>query len=312
MNDIFPRAAWPPVRPDGSPWPRISVVTPSFNQGQFVEETMRSILLQGYPNLEYIVIDGGSTDASPGIIEKYADQLHYWVSEKDAGHGNALNKGFAQSTGEIMCWLNSDDMYLPWTFRIVAEIFSTFPEVNWIVGFNAWWSAHSALTTAMRVPKNIYNYLLGDTNWIQQESVFWRRSLWDRAGGRINENYRLMVDGDLWSRFFLQDTLYIVECILSGYRVHSSNRGARHLSQCHAEMKTITREMRSRCAADVLQTADTFARVKRLKMAPGLRLLPVEKLARRVFHKAYARATHPTFRYLGGEWKLLQLPFSAN
>src|SRR5213592_2149932 len=99
------------TRPDGYPWPRISIVTPSYNQGQFIEETIRSVLLQGYPNLEYIVIDGGSTDESIAILRKYEKWIAHWVSERDKGQSEAINKGFAQATGEIFAWLNSDDVY---------------------------------------------------------------------------------------------------------------------------------------------------------------------------------------------------------
>lgn len=298
-----------PTRPDGSPWPRISVVTPGYNQGQFLEETIRSVLTQGYPNLEYIVIDGGSSDASSSIIEKYSDHLHYWVSERDSGHGNALNKGFERSTGEIMCWLNSDDMYLPWTFRIVADIFSSFPQVNWIQGSNAWWSDHGALTKTYRMPMNIYDYLLGHYGWIQQESVFWRRSLWERAGGHINENYRLMVDGELWSRFFLQDSLVAVECILGGYRMHATNRAREHLADCHAEMIAIIGEMRRGVAEDVLRTARVLAGVKLLKRMPYYQLMPINNIARRIFPKSYARSSYPHLSYSDGEWTQSRLPF---
>lgn len=300
-----------PTRPDGSPWPRISIVTPNYNQGQFIEETIRSVLTQGYPNLEYTIIDGGSADASSSIIEKYSDHLHYWVSERDSGHGNALNKGFARSTGEIMGWLNSDDMYLPWTFRIVADIFSLFPQVNWIQGCNAWWSDHGVLTEAHRVPKNIYDYLLGNYAWIQQESVFWRRSLWERAGGYINENYRLMVDGELWSRFFLHDSLFTVDCILGGYRMHATNRAREHLADCRAEMVAIIREMRCGVAEDVLRTAGVLARVKQLRRMPYHQLMPINNVARRIFPKSYARASYPLLSYRNGEWTQSRLPFSV-
>src|ERR1700674_5632659 len=97
----------------------ISIVTPSFNQARFVEETIHSVLDQEYPNLEYIIIDGGSTDGSVEIIEKYRPRIHCFVSEADSGHAHALNKGFAQTNGEIMAWINSDDKYLPWTLRTV-------------------------------------------------------------------------------------------------------------------------------------------------------------------------------------------------
>jgi glycosyltransferase involved in cell wall biosynthesis len=109
-----------PDRPDGCPWPRISIVTPSYNQGQFIEETIRSVLLQGYPDLEYIIIDGGSTDNSVEIIAKYEFRLAYWVSEKDRGQSHAINRGFCRSTGCLLGWLNSDDVLLPNALVTVA------------------------------------------------------------------------------------------------------------------------------------------------------------------------------------------------
>ena len=118
----------PPVplaRPDGSPWPRISIVTPSYNQGQFIEETIRSVLLQGYPDLEYIIIDGGSTDQSVEIIKKYEAWLTYSVSENDGGQSHAINKGFERATGVLLSWLNSDDVLLPDALAAVAARLSS-------------------------------------------------------------------------------------------------------------------------------------------------------------------------------------------
>ena len=111
----------PDKMPNGSDWPRISIVTPSYNQGKFLEETIRSVFLQGYPNLEYIIIDGGSTDNSIEIIKKYEPWLTYWVSEKDRGQSHAINKGFEHATGEIYGWLNSDDYFLPRALKAFAQ-----------------------------------------------------------------------------------------------------------------------------------------------------------------------------------------------
>ena len=175
--------------------PKISVITPSYNQGKFIAKTIESVVNQHYPNLEYIVVDGNSTDNSSEVIKSYEDKISYWVSEPDKGHGNALNKGFAQSSGEIMAWINSDDLYMPWTLRTVAEVFTAYPEVDWIVGISSF-IRNGGIFNIDRVYKNIYDYLIGDFQWIQQESVFWRRSLWDKAGGHINEDMKLMVDGE--------------------------------------------------------------------------------------------------------------------
>lgn len=226
------------------PCPRISIVTPSFNQVDFVRETLDSVLFQNYPDLEYIVIDGGSTDGSANVISAYEDRLSYFVSEPDSGHGDALNKGFAKTTGDIMAWLNSDDKYMPWTLRTVANIFLQHPDINWIVGTNGWWNDQGALVESRNVYKNIHDFMRGDFQWIQQESVFWRRSLWERAGAHINTNYKLMVDGELWTRFFALDELHHVHALLGGYRMHGTNRAQQYYHQCLSEMQEAIADMK--------------------------------------------------------------------
>ena len=119
----------PPVRPDGSAWPRISIVTPSYNQGQFIEETIRSVLLQGYPDLEYMIIDGGSTDQSVEIIRKYEPWLTYWVSERDRGQAHAINKGLEHCNGRVFNWINSDDYLTPKSLSVVGNHFSLSTDI---------------------------------------------------------------------------------------------------------------------------------------------------------------------------------------
>ena len=120
----------PPRMPDGSEWPRISIVTPSYNQGEFIEETIRSVLLQGYPNLEYIIIDGGSKDNSIELIKKYEKYLAYLVSEPDKGQSHAINKGFRRATGVLVGWQNSDDFYHSGAFEAAAKACFAHPEPN--------------------------------------------------------------------------------------------------------------------------------------------------------------------------------------
>ena len=172
--------------------PKISIVTPSFNQSQFIEQTISSILSQNYSNLEYIIIDGGSTDGSVEVIKKYERYLKFWCSEPDLGQYDAINKGFAHSTGEIMAWLNSDDMYFPWTLKTVASIMSELPQVHWLTTLNlgSWdWNgfclgfnsvpgySRAAFLDGCYLPPN-NKIAIG---WIQQESTFWRRSLWKKV-----------------------------------------------------------------------------------------------------------------------------------
>jgi glycosyltransferase involved in cell wall biosynthesis len=207
--------------------PRISVVTPSFNQAEFLEATLRSVATQGYPDLEYVVIDGSSTDGSAGIIKRYEADLAYWVSEPDGGHANALNKGFTRTSGEIMSWINSSDLYYPWTLETVAEIFTQLPQVDWIMGASSMFDAAGRLKVVEATSGiNVYDILAGHyRSRIQQESVFWRRSLWERAGGRLDETLACAGDLDLWLRFFRSAQLYSVGTLLGGFRVHEDRLG---------------------------------------------------------------------------------------
>jgi glycosyltransferase involved in cell wall biosynthesis len=215
--------------------PRISIVTPSFNQAPYLEETIRSILDQNYENLEYVIIDGGSTDGSVDIIRKYSDRLAFWASERDGGQYHAINKGFVHCTGEIMGWLNADDKYLPWTFQVLAEIFSTFSEVDWISSlYPLWWDATGsavqcrALPEFSREPFWSGEYLPGcgwhAVTWIQQESTFWRRSLWTKTGARLDTSYKLAADFELWARFYKEAELTGLPTPLGGFRYQREQR----------------------------------------------------------------------------------------
>jgi glycosyltransferase involved in cell wall biosynthesis len=290
--------------------PKISIVTPSFNQARFVESTLISVIEQDYPNLEYVVIDGGSSDGSVEIIEKYSEHLHYWVSEPDEGHGHALNKGFARTSGEIMAWINSDDKYLPWTFRTAAEIFSTFPEVNWICGLHSAWNDQGAMVKVQKRPKNVYDFLLGNFRSIQQESVFWRRSLWEKSGGYINQDYRFMVDGELWTRFFLSDQLFSVDCVLGGFRSYESNRSKLNFETCTVEMQRAIGLMQANCCEEVLENWRKLKLIQGLKRNPILRYLPVERVARnKTCTKLYESIRYDSITYKSGRWVKVNSPF---
>jgi glycosyltransferase involved in cell wall biosynthesis len=243
--------------PDGSDWPRISIVTPSYNQGQFIEETIRSVLLQGYPNLEYIIIDGGSSDGSLDIIKKYQDHLHFWCSEPDAGQYDAINKGFRHSTGEIMAWLNSDDMYLPWAFKTVSDILTAFPNIEWLSTLSpGFWDYQGFCSNFDSVPGySIEAFLDGcylswgkgnKINWIQQESTFWRRSLWEKSGGYLRTDIKLASDFDLWCRFYTKTELYGTNSPLGGFRSQYKQKSRNieeYVKECNISLSSIRKSL---------------------------------------------------------------------
>jgi glycosyltransferase involved in cell wall biosynthesis len=259
--------------------PKISVVTPSFNQAPYLEACLSSVLSQNYPNLEFIVIDGGSTDGSVDIIRAHQADLSYWISEPDSGHADALNKGFALCTGEILCWLNSDDMQTPWALRTVAEIFMQFQDIEWIQGWNGFWTKHGVMVHPMGNHKNIYSYLTWNYHWIQQESVFWRRSLWEKAGGRIDTNYEFLIDVELWSRFFLHAELYRVDALLSGWRNTGINRALTNKAKCHQEALRAIDAMGKRIDSRTRKTAKLLRLISFLRKNELTRQLRLSDLA---------------------------------
>lgn len=242
----------PETMPDDLPWPRITIVTPSFNQGQFIEQAICSVLMQGYPNLEYIIIDGGSTDGSVDTIRKYEDRLTYWLSEPDAGQYDAINKGFAQSSGEIMAWINSDDMYCPGAFSIVAEIFSSCLEIQWLtsVSFLCWDEHGRAVECRSGEGFNREAFYRGrnggihgfHNHFIMQESTFWRRSLWETAGEYIDSSYLFAGDFELWARFWQHSKLYSTTALIAGFRIHRNQKTSSCIdSYCQEALQILRR-----------------------------------------------------------------------
>lgn len=212
-------------------YPKITVVTPVFNQVKYLGETIKSIVNQGYPNLEYIIIDGGSMDGTLDIIRDCAKKVESgewrverfdWVSEPDKGMYDAIQKGFDRSTGEIMCWLNSDDIFFDKCLFAIADVFTNHPQVEWFSGKSTSMDEKGIIFGVDEV-KDIrfckYDFYTNRAFWIPQSSTIWRRSLWEKIGGRLDTNLRLAGDFDLWLRFINIAPQYVVNTLIGTYRI---------------------------------------------------------------------------------------------
>jgi glycosyltransferase involved in cell wall biosynthesis len=219
-------------------WPRIALVTPVYNSARYIEQTIRSVLAQGYPHLDYFIVDGGSTDDTLDIIRRYEKQIAGWVSEPDNGMYDAINKGFARTTGEIMGWISATDQLHIGGLGVVGSIFRDFPDVEWITARRTVFNDAGVMTRVESLMRwSRLRFLWGASNrHIQQESTYWRRSLWDKAGGRVDASYRYASDFELWVRFFRHAQLYTVDSLIGGFREHpdsdSLQQSARFNARC--------------------------------------------------------------------------------
>ena len=196
----------------------VSIVTPSFNQAPFLEQTLRSVLDQNYPSLEYIVVDGASTDGSVDIIKKYSDRLAWWVSEKDSGQGEAINKGLARAKGDIIAWLNSDDYYLPNAVSSAVKIFEQNPDVGLVYGDMFAVDQNGETTNVLRYKQLSLEDLLC-FQIIGQPAVFFRRGVYEKVGG-LDTTFHFMLDHHLWIRIAQQGKILHVSQIWAAARYH--------------------------------------------------------------------------------------------
>ena len=214
----------PPTAADGKPWPRISIVTPSFNQAQYLEETIRSVLLQGYPNLEYFVYDGGSTDGSVEILRRYDAFLQGWVSGRDKGQSDAINKGFVRCTGEVVNWLCSDDILLPGALSRVGRAFAERPDTDILAGAAKYHFDDRSEPDFIRAPTAADLDLLPGWNNVLQPSCFFRRSLLQRSSA-IRTDLHFAMDTELWCYFLAQRARWDFHGdVLSVYRITGGNK----------------------------------------------------------------------------------------
>jgi len=204
--------------------PKISIVTPSFWQGEFIERTLESVFEQSYSNLEYFVQDGGSGDATKEILEKYSDRLTGWESKSDNGQTHAIKLGFAKTTGEIMAWINSDDIILPGTLSYVADYFNCHPEIDVIYGNRMQIDINDKQIGQWIMPKHD-NEILSWTDFIPQETLYWRRSIWERVGGKLDESFSFAMDWDFLVRLRDAGARFArLPRFMGGFRVHDKQK----------------------------------------------------------------------------------------
>ena len=295
-------------------WPKIALVTPVFNSARYLESTIRSVLSQGYPNLEYVIADGGSTDGSVEIIRKYESQLHAWFSEPDRGMYDAINKAFARTSGDAisdamrdamgvgaMGWISATDLLHAGSLFVVGSVFRAFPEVEWITGRPTGFSDEGMAVETLRLRRwSRMRFLAGANRYIQQESTFWRRSLWDRAGGRVDDTRRSASDFELWVRFFRFARLYPVDALIGGFRSHPDSLGLRNLEECHRiHEEILAQEVAALPDASLLRGFRSLS-ASVLKI-PAL-AKPWRKLAIGTLMKWPGKDLPPVIRYRDGRW----------
>lgn len=207
-----------------SPLPVVSIVTPSYNQVSFLEETILSVLKQDYPNIEYIIVDGGSDDGSLDIIKKYENRLAYWVSEKDRGQTNALIKGFARATGKYLGWLCSDDILEPSMVSISVDYHLRYPGIGLTYGDRIRIDAKGNIYSSERFPAFRHCYIRWGFS-IPQETTLFRRDVYDSVGG-LDESLKMAMDFDLWCKISNVFELLHIPAYLGRFRVHASNKSS--------------------------------------------------------------------------------------
>ncbi len=266
--------------PDGSPWPRISIVTPSYNQGTFIEETIRSVLLQGYANLEYVIIDGGSSDDSVDIVRRYAPWLTYWVSEPDKGQAHAINKGLIRCSGDLLGWINSDDLLLPQATSHLAAAFRQAPQavlLGAVVNFEEK-GGYSWLERGRNVTfETIVEPWRHGVFW-QQPGAYFARVLYERVGA-FDETLRYVFDWDWMCRALQATSVHYLHLPVARFRYHDMSKTVGEASNWREEERVVVErywnktndaDTRLAKAAWEMHLADTYLRLHNWARNEGL------------------------------------------
>lgn len=254
--------------------PLISIITPVYNGGKFIRETIESIINQSYSNVEYIIIDGNSNDNTLSIIKEYDEQVDLWISEPDHGMYDAINKGFQLARGDIIAWLNADDLYLPGSLNIVANVFLKDENIQWLTGINSHIDEDSNLIN-VSCPKYYFKsfiskgYYRGDLlGFIQQESTFFRKSLLQKTN--ISKDLKLAADYDLWIKFSHHAKLYTIKTILSSFRIHTGQQ-SEQIDEYYKECTSVSSNLKIKFLKYLLIPFSIFLGQKAIKPINFLR-----------------------------------------
>ena len=220
--------------------PLVSIITPSYNQARYLEKTIQSVLSQDYANIEYIIVDGGSTDGSREIIERYASRLARWVSEPDRGQTDAINKGFARAQGEILAWLNSDDTYLPHAITEAAAFLVAHPQAGMVYGDANLVDESGEVIGRFPARQTDYRRLMRGYVHIPQQASFFRADLW-RKVGPLDPSFFFAMDYDLWVRLARRSSLVYHPRLWANFRLHKAGKSVAADDRCWPEMLRVFR-----------------------------------------------------------------------
>jgi len=219
---------------------KISIITPSFNQGQYIQQTILSVVNQDYKNKEHLIIDGGSTDNTIEVIQQHSEHIDYWVSEVDKGQSNAINKGLLKSNGDILAWINSDDFYEEYVFQLIADYFRQNPKID-LLYFDVS-NFSSAGTKAYRHSASYSPEQFLTKVCLHQPGVFWRRRIMDQIG-LLDENLHYVMDFDFWIRMYLNGTIKYIPKVVSNFRIHHESKTNDNPVELYIEKNQVIAEL---------------------------------------------------------------------